>query len=67
MGRKPKNALLRKCDKCGTPQKPSKVNPDSAWAIEYELNKTCECGGKFHFMQVPYAEYEDFIRSLGLI
>lgn len=66
MGRKPKIALLRKCDKCGKPQKPSKVNPDSVWAIEYEPNKTCECGGKFHYMQVPYAEYEAFRKSLGL-
>ena len=63
MGRKPKTALLRKCDKCGKPQKPSKFNPDSAWSIEYEPHKTCECGGTFKFLQVPYAEYEAFMKS----
>ena len=64
--KKPKYALLRKCNKCGKPQKPSKVNPNSAWAIEYEPHKICECGGKFQFLNVPYSEYEEFVKALDI-
>lgn len=59
--RKPQTALLRKCDKCGKRQNPVKVEKN--W-IHYGPNKTCECGGRFCYQQVPYSEYEDFISTI---
>lgn len=62
--KKPKYAILKKCDKCGKPQQPYKIVKDSAFPLHFKTEEKCECGGEFNYKQVPYAEYESFITSL---